>query len=78
MEKKRQKIWTAIGVGIAIALLLYWLTLAIWIDDDTDTPMPPPVDEISNYQNILKSLRVKTFCNTSVFYYRNRERNGSS
>ena len=32
MEKKRQKIWTAIGVGIAIALLLYWLTLAIWID----------------------------------------------
>ena len=36
MEKKRQKIWTAIGVGIAIALLLYWLTLAIWIDDDTD------------------------------------------
>ena len=43
MEKKRQKIWTAIGVGIAIALLLYWLTLAIWIDDDTDPPMPPPV-----------------------------------
>ena len=40
MEKKRQKIWTAIGVGIAIALLLYWLTLAIWIDDDTDPPMP--------------------------------------
>ena len=72
MEKKRQKIWTAIGVGIAIALLLYWLTLAMWIDDDTDTPMPPPVEEI------LKSLRIKTFCNTSVFYYRNRERNGSS
>ena len=49
MEKKRQKIWTAIGVGIAIALLLYWLTLAIWIDDDTDPLMPPPVEEISNY-----------------------------
>ena len=49
MEKKRQKIWTAIGVGIAIALLLYWPTLAIWIDDDTDPPMPPPVEEISNY-----------------------------
>ena len=48
MEKKRQKIWTAIGVGIAIALLLYWLTLAIWIDDDTDPPMPPPVEETSN------------------------------
>ena len=47
MEKKRQKIWTAIGVGIAIALLLYWLTLAIWIDDDTDPPMPPPVEETS-------------------------------
>ena len=49
MEKKRQKIWTAIGVGIAIALLLYWLTFAIWIDDDTDTLMPPLVDEIANY-----------------------------
>ena len=38
MEKKRQKIWTAIGVGIAIALLLYWLTLAIWIDDGYRSP----------------------------------------
>ena len=38
MEKKRQKIWTAIGVGIAIALLLYWLTLAIWIYSETSAP----------------------------------------
>ena len=49
MEKKRQKIWTAIGVGIAIALLLYWLTLANSIHDDTNQPMTPPIEEISNY-----------------------------
>ena len=72
MEKKRQKIWTAIGVGIAIALLLYWLTLAIWIDDDTDPPMPPPGFDNKTHLYCKKFLSgaILVYFNNSIFLLR--------
>ena len=44
-RRKRQKIWTVIGVAIAIVLLLYWLTLAIWIDDEPEASTQPTIEQ---------------------------------